>query len=124
MSLPKYKIFKYSDIFIFLYLLYFFRERIGIRLLKKMGWRPGQGIGPRLTKREKIQKNKKQIKKVYGCSLPNQEQNSSGNESTSSDDEEYADITFAPDDYEPYKYNMLFLYFSKDLSSFSCLLRL
>lgn len=76
-------------------------------LLKKMGWKPGQGIGPRLTKKEKKQKNKQQQKvKVYGCSLPDQEQKVISNQSDTSDDEDddYANITFAPDDYEPFRY--------------------
>lgn len=27
-------------------------ESIGARLLKRMGWKPGQGIGPRVSKRQ------------------------------------------------------------------------
>jgi G patch domain-containing protein 1 len=27
-------------------------ESIGVRLLKRMGWKPGQGIGPRVLKRQ------------------------------------------------------------------------
>lgn len=69
-------------------------------LLKKMGWKPGQGVGPRLTKQEKKKKRRKV--KIYGCSLPDQENKASESEEESSDDE-YADVTFAPDDYEPYR---------------------
>lgn len=29
------------------------KDSVGIRLLRKMGWRPGQGIGPRTTRRHK-----------------------------------------------------------------------
>jgi G patch domain-containing protein 1 len=28
------------------------KDGIGVRLLQKMGWRPGQGVGPRLTHRQ------------------------------------------------------------------------
>lgn len=84
---------------------YIFRERVGVMLLKKMGWKPGQGIGPRLTKKEKKQKSKHQEKvKVYGCSLPDQEQKVPVSQSDSSDDEDYVNLTFAPDDYEPFRY--------------------
>ncbi|KAJ8684164.1 hypothetical protein QAD02_019956 [Eretmocerus hayati] len=81
------------------------RERVGVTLLKKMGWKPGQGVGPRLTKKEKKQKQRHREKvKVYGCTLPNQEQKEIESETESSDDE-YANITFAPDDYEPFRCN-------------------
>lgn len=56
---------------------YFYcRDTIGVILLTKMGWKPGQGIGPRISRMEKrLQKRKtKQEKKanarpgkVYGC---------------------------------------------------------
>lgn len=72
-------------------------------LLKKMGWRPGQGVGPRLTKKEKKhQRKQRENIKIYGCSLPSQQEKDSESESGSSDDE-FADITFAPDDYEPFR---------------------
>lgn len=32
------------------------RETVGDRLMKQMGWRPGQGVGPRLSAREKAMK--------------------------------------------------------------------
>jgi G patch domain-containing protein 1 len=72
-------------------------------LLKKMGWKQGQGIGPRLTNQEKKQKNQKREKvKIYGCALPNQTSKSSDSESAGSDNE-FSNITFAPDDYEPFR---------------------
>ncbi|XP_015191144.1 PREDICTED: G patch domain-containing protein 1 homolog [Polistes dominula] len=78
------------------------RETVGIALLKKMGWRPGQGIGNRVTKKEKI-KAKQQIEKVkvYGCSLPKNQEKEIDNNYDS--DDENLDITFAPDDYEPFR---------------------
>lgn len=77
---------------------------MGIKLLKAMGWKPGQGVGPRVTKEEKRQQkreNTKLLKKVYGCPLPDNA-TSSGNSESSSSEEENQDITFAPDDYEPF----------------------
>lgn len=79
-----------------------YRETVGIALLKKMGWKPGQGIGNRVTKKEKI-KAKQQIEriKVYGCSLPRNEEKEI--DSNIDSDDETHNITFAPDDYEPFK---------------------
>lgn len=93
-----------------------------------MGWRPGQGIGPRLTnkqrqkKKEKKEKeNKKQTEeemdkpvviedemetnnvapqKVYGCSLPANFAKGTAEESSSSDDDIDPDVLYAPDDVE------------------------
>ncbi|KAI4489466.1 hypothetical protein M0802_011078 [Mischocyttarus mexicanus] len=78
------------------------RETVGIALLKKMGWKPGQGIGNRVTKKEKI-KAKEQIEKVkiYSCSLPRNEEKEI--DSNYDSDDENLDITFAPDDYEPFR---------------------
>lgn len=80
------------------------KETVGILLLKKMGWKPGQGIGNRVTKKEKI-KAKQQIEKikVYGCSLPNSKDMDTDDHMDDSDDE-ISEITFAPDDYEPFKF--------------------
>ncbi len=46
-----------------------FRESVGSDLLRRMGWRPGQGIGPRVS-RKAIEKSKQ---KIYGCELPQDE---------------------------------------------------
>nr|XP_042897430.1 G patch domain-containing protein 1 isoform X2 [Parasteatoda tepidariorum] len=60
-------------------------DSIGIEILKRLGWRPGQGIGPR---RKKQGANAK----VYGCSLPE-------SESLSPDDDPFMlSYTFAPED--------------------------
>ena len=68
------------------------KETVGVRLLKEMGWKPGQGVGPKLTR-----KHKKQIststKRLFGPSLPNQNDSSSDDE-----DMQYKDFKFAPDD--------------------------
>lgn len=74
------------------------KETVGIVLLKKMGWKPGQGVGSRLTKKEK-QKIKKRNEK-----LKLMQDNSETVESSSeSSDNDSTDITFAPDDYEPFR---------------------
>nr|CAD7461141.1 unnamed protein product [Timema tahoe] len=47
------------------------RETVGVRLLRKMGWKPGQGVGPRVSKGEKQrirQENERILGRVYGCS--------------------------------------------------------
>ena len=51
----------------------FYRETIGVQLLRQMGWKPGQGVGPRLSHREKKEQQRdihSNQSKVYGCSLP------------------------------------------------------
>jgi G patch domain-containing protein 1 len=52
-------------------------EPVGIRLLKRMGWKPGQGIGPRVSRRQR----------KPGDGLESDE-----------DDEHLANVTFAPID--------------------------
>ena len=78
------------------------KDTVGVRLLRKMGWKPGQGVGPRLKKTEKRVQNKQRVK-VYGCELPDElKKKCSGSESDSDPDHDCGDITFAPDDYDPY----------------------
>ncbi|XP_013380300.1 G patch domain-containing protein 1 [Lingula anatina] len=68
---------------------------MGVRLLRKMGWKEGQGVGPRVKRKAKKQATA-QEGKVYGCSLP-PDQNSDD-----SDYDEYAaGLTFAPKDVTP-----------------------
>lgn len=71
-----------------------------------MGWKPGQGVGPRVTKIEKRKTKKRNVnKKIYGCSLPNEEFKNihSDTESSGNDDDDDEEILFAPDDYEPFR---------------------
>lgn len=75
-----------------------FRETVGIVLLKKMGWKPGQGVGSRLTKREK-QKIKQRHERLK---LTQDSSEMTGSNSEDSDDNS-TNITFAPDDYEPFR---------------------
>lgn len=41
--------------------LFYSSDTWGVELLKSMGWKPGQGVGPRLTQREKFQAKKELI---------------------------------------------------------------
>lgn len=75
------------------------KETVGIVLLKKMGWKPGQGVGSRLTKKEK-QKIKLRNEKLK-LAQDNLEMGAESNSEDSDDDS--TNITFAPDDYEPFR---------------------
>ncbi|XP_055908072.1 G patch domain-containing protein 1 homolog [Eupeodes corollae] len=91
------------------------REKVAVRLLRRMGWKPNQGIGARQTKREKKrskQRNDREayVMKMYGCtSKSNDDQaessyqlRSDGSDDDDDEDEEEGALTFAPDDYEPF----------------------
>lgn len=65
-----------------------------------MGWRPGQGVGSRLTKKQKakIKKKNERMKDMQqGSRKPNVENSSEDSE------DDYENVTFAPDDYEPFR---------------------
>ncbi|XP_064599154.1 G patch domain-containing protein 1-like [Liolophura sinensis] len=68
---------------------------IGVRLLRKMGWRDGQGIGPRQKKKIK---QKDTGAKVYGCALP---PSGSDSELSESGADYVKNLTFAPKDTTP-----------------------
>lgn len=84
------------------------RETIGMKLLRKMGWKPGQGTGPRVTKMEKrkmIEEYKKTEVKVYGCTLPQdvgREKHYGSDSPCSTDDENDPELSFAPCDLQPF----------------------
>lgn len=63
-----------------------------------MGWKPGQGVGSRLTKKEK-QKIKLRNEKLKQA-LDNSKMIGSNSEDS---DDDSTDVTFAPDDYEPFR---------------------
>ncbi|XP_046329566.2 G patch domain-containing protein 1-like [Haliotis rufescens] len=71
---------------------------IGVSLLRKMGWKEGQGVGPRARRKRKKDSEVKKAPslKVYGCALPQ-----SGSSEEESDDEALQNITFAPKDRNP-----------------------
>ncbi|XP_057191075.1 G patch domain-containing protein 1 [Triplophysa rosa] len=72
------------------------KSSIGVQLLRKMGWKDGQGVGPRI-KRKQSKQNTDGAGKVYGCVFP-----PNGSEE-SEDDDEFApeNVTFAPKDVIP-----------------------
>ncbi|XP_047436954.1 G patch domain-containing protein 1 isoform X2 [Mugil cephalus] len=73
------------------------RTSIGVELLRRMGWREGQGVGPRVKRKAHRQQTDGGAK-VYGCALP-----PAGSEESEDDDDEFApeDVTFAPKDVTP-----------------------
>ncbi|KZC04879.1 PREDICTED: G patch domain-containing protein 1 homolog [Dufourea novaeangliae] len=78
------------------------KDTVGIMLLKRMGWRPGQGVGSRLTKKEKA-KVRKRNEKIRVSQLKAGRPDSGSSSEDSEDD--YGDVMFAPDDYEPFRCN-------------------
>ncbi|NXF87011.1 GPTC1 protein, partial [Eubucco bourcierii] len=70
---------------------------VGVELLRKMGWKEGQGIGPRI-KRKPLRQKPDPAVKVYGCALP-----PGLSEGSESEEDEYQpeNVTFAPKDVMP-----------------------
>lgn len=59
------------------------RNTVGVKMLRKMGWREGQGVGPKIKR--KLRKLKKKIsndpqRKTYGVALPGSEDSEEDNE--------------------------------------------
>lgn len=83
------------------------KDKVAVRILKTWGWRPGQGIGPRQTRREKKkarERNKKELYLLekYGCDLPGSSKTDTDTEEEEGDatEDEDEEITFAPEDCE------------------------
>ncbi|KAF7667796.1 hypothetical protein LDENG_00045540, partial [Lucifuga dentata] len=74
------------------------RSSIGVELLRRMGWKEGQGVGPRV-KRKARQQQTDNTAKVYSCAMPPAGSENSEDE----DDEEFSpeNVTFAPKDITP-----------------------
>jgi G patch domain-containing protein 1 len=70
------------------------RDSKGMVLLRKMGWKPGQGVGPRIPAAEKD--DHAASDKVYGCHIPEIYRKTR-------DEEFLGELTFAPDDVKPWK---------------------
>ncbi|XP_054627023.1 G patch domain-containing protein 1 isoform X2 [Dunckerocampus dactyliophorus] len=73
------------------------RSSVGVEILTKMGWKPGQGVGPRVKRRARRQ-HTDSTARVYSCAPP--PTGSEGSEEEEDDDEEFApdNVTFAPKD--------------------------
>ncbi|XP_037548305.1 G patch domain-containing protein 1 [Nematolebias whitei] len=74
------------------------RLSIGVELLRRMGWKEGQGVGPRVKRKPRRQQTESGVR-TYGCSLP-----PTGSEDSEDNyDEEFApeNVTFAPKDVTP-----------------------
>nr|XP_002128144.1 G patch domain-containing protein 1 [Ciona intestinalis] len=77
------------------------RSNIGKQLLCKLGWKEGQGIGPRVDRARYQEENEDEIKeqpKVYGCYIPGRSIQSSIEDTFGQEP-----ITFAPKDQMPVK---------------------
>ncbi|NWW92776.1 GPTC1 protein, partial [Rhynochetos jubatus] len=70
---------------------------IGVELLRKMGWKEGQGIGPRVKRKPRRQKPDPAVK-IYGCALPPGLSDGSEDEE---DEYQPENVTFAPKDVMP-----------------------
>ncbi|CAH7359153.1 Gpatch1 [Phodopus roborovskii] len=70
---------------------------VGFELLRKMGWKEGQGVGPRVKRKPRRQKPDPGVK-IYGCALP-----PGGSEGSEEEDDDYLpdNVTFAPKDVMP-----------------------
>ncbi|XP_056381726.1 G patch domain-containing protein 1 isoform X2 [Hyla sarda] len=69
---------------------------MGVQLLRQMGWKEGQGVGPRIKRSAQKQKTGGNVK-LYGCALPP----TGSEESEDEDDFIPENITFAPKDVAP-----------------------
>ncbi|MFT7806991.1 G patch domain-containing protein 1 isoform X1 [Arapaima gigas] len=72
------------------------RTSMGVELLRKMGWKEGQGVGPR-AKRKPCTQKPDGGPRVYGCALPP----NGSEESEEEDDYIPENVTFAPKDVTP-----------------------
>ncbi|XP_005089817.1 G patch domain-containing protein 1 isoform X2 [Aplysia californica] len=77
------------------------RVPIGIKLLRKMGWREGQGLGPRIKKKKKKGKKAASAKgvKMYGCAPPPSDEADSDSDRYVPED--MSEVSFAPQDVCP-----------------------
>ena len=69
----------------------------GEQLLMSLGWKPGQGIGPKVTKKDKKARVASHSK-VYGCAMPQETQDEPQEEELDDNMRKYKDFLFAPDE--------------------------
>uniref|UniRef100_A0A3B4WM79 G patch domain containing 1 n=1 Tax=Seriola lalandi dorsalis TaxID=1841481 RepID=A0A3B4WM79_SERLL len=77
------------------------RSSIGVELLRRMGWKEGQGVGPRVKRKPRRQQT--ESSRLYGCALPP----AGSEDSEDDDDDDFApeNVTFAPKDVTPVDFN-------------------
>ncbi|KAM9302218.1 G patch domain-containing protein 1 [Gastrophryne carolinensis] len=70
---------------------------MGVQLLRQMGWKEGQGVGPRTKRKARKQESGSEVK-VYGCALP-----PAASEESEEEEDDYLpeNVTFAPKDVTP-----------------------
>ncbi|XP_071346026.1 G patch domain-containing protein 1 isoform X2 [Trachinotus anak] len=82
------------------------RSSIGVELLRRMGWKEGQGVGPRVKRKARRQQTGDGAR-VYGCALPPAGSEDSEDDDDDDDDDDFApeNVTFAPKDVTPVDFN-------------------
>ncbi|KAM8893799.1 G patch domain-containing protein 1 isoform 2-T2 [Spinachia spinachia] len=80
------------------------RSSMGVELLKRMGWKEGQGVGPRVKRKAGRQQSGS---RPHGSVLPPAGSEDSQGADDDDDEEEFApaDVTFAPKDVTPVDFN-------------------
>ncbi|GAB1601888.1 G patch domain-containing protein 1-like [Argonauta hians] len=77
---------------------------IGVKLLRKMGWKEGQGVGPRKRRRRKKAVKTNDTQKTYGCAAA-----PPGSDSSDNSDDHTAtleNVEFAPKDMCPFSFRV------------------
>lgn len=76
-------------------------DKAAVRILKSMGWRANQGVGSRLTYNQKRRENERNRRELYRQKdIENVAENDDESEDEQVSDDD--NITFAPDDFDPF----------------------